>query len=153
MAGDFERDLGKARKTVEKAIAKLGLDPDSCTIDAQEGGAAWYLTRGSADVMVALNPGSGDVPGRLRLVAPIVRVDFDAKPALLMRLLELNATELPGIAFGVLGNKVVLLAERSVFDLDLTEVEELLRVIGHFADKYDDELVKQFGGARVCDTD
>jgi hypothetical protein len=153
MASDFDKDLGKAKKTVEKAIAKLGLDPAQSAIGAAAGGAAWHLTRGSADVMVALNPGGEGIPGRLRLVAPVVRVDFDAKPALLMRLLELNATELPGIAFGVLGNKVVLVAERSVIDLDLAEVEELLRVIGHFADKYDDELVRQFGGARVCDTD
>jgi len=153
MTSETDRDFGRARKTVEKAVARLGLDPAECAIDADAGGAAWHLIRGSADVMVALNPGAGGVPGRLRLVAPVVRVDFDAKPALLMRMLELNATELPGVAFGVLGNKVVLVAERSVVGLDLPEVEELLRLIGHFADKYDDELVREFGGARVCDTD
>lgn len=153
MAFQSDGGLAKARKAVEATLRDLGLDPAKNAIEPAPGGLAWHVARGSADVMIALNPASGGGSARLRLVSPVVRVDFDVKPAMLMRLLELNAAKLPGIAFGVLGDKVVLVAERSVRDLDRGEVEELLAAIGHYADKYDDELAREFGGARVCDTD
>ena len=153
MAFQSDGGIGKARKLVEGVIKGLGLVPDECTIEAAEGAAAWQVARGSAYVMVALNPGREGAPARLRLVSPIVRTKYEVAPAMLMRLLELNGTELPGIAFGMIGDKIVLLTERSVTGLDKAEVEELLHVIGVYADKYDDELVNQFGGTRVCDTE
>lgn len=153
MAFQSDGGLGKARKLVEGVIKGLGLAPDENAIAAGEGACAWQIARGSAYVMIALNPGPAGAPARLRVVSPIVRTRFEVAPAMLMRLLELNGTELPGIAFGMVGDKIVLLAERSVAGLDRAEVEELLHVIGVYADKYDDELVNQFGGTRVCDTD
>ena len=57
----------------------------------------------------------------------------------------------PGIAFGLINDEIVLVAERSVRGLDRSEVEEMLLMVGHYADKYDDLLVDEFGGNRVCD--
>ena len=74
-----------------------------------------------------------------------------AAPPLLRRLLELNAGELAGAAFGLRDDEVVLTADRSTAGLDQIEVEELIRCVADYADHYDDVLTKEFGGIRHCD--
>lgn len=143
--------LGKTRKIVEGVIRDLGVDPGECEIEASGGGAAWRVARGSAHVMIAVNPTGEGKPARLRIISPMIAMGQDPSTELLRRLLELNGTELPGVAFGVIGDKVVLVAERSVTGLERSEVGEMLGSIGYFADKYDDELVEEFGGTRVWD--
>ncbi len=154
MAFQSDGGIGKARKLLETAFRDRGIEPDYNKVKAVEGGAAWALKFGSAAVMIALNPpGGSKEAARLRIVSPIVKVPKDLKSDLLQRLLELNGTTLPGVAFGMIGDEIVLVAERSTRGLDRSEVEEMLAMIGHFADKYDDLLVREFGGVRVCDID
>ncbi len=154
MAFQSDGGIGKARKILEAAIRDRDVEPDDNKIQATQGGIAWALKFGSAAVMIALNPPvEAGQAGRLRIVSPIVRFEGTAGEELLLRLLELNGTELPGIAFGIVSNEVVLVAERSVRGLDRAEVEETLALIGHYADQYDDLLVRNFGGVRVCDLD
>ena len=144
--------IKKAAKAVAAVITSLGVDPQESEIKAVEGGAAWQIAKGSAEVMIAINPGKDGAAARLRVVSPIVKFDSDLPPGLAERLLDLNGSRLPGVAFGTLGGKIIaLVAERSVEHLDRSEVEEMLAVIGHYADKYDDLLVDEFGGTRVCD--
>ncbi len=150
----FQSDggLSKAKKTIEAVLKGLELDPGKSSIEGTGGGFAWQIARGSADVMIALNPSQGGAAPRLRLVSPIVKMRDGVPTKLATTLLTLNGTELPGLAFGLIqGDVIVLVAERSVADLDKGEVEELLRLTGFYADKYDDVLVDEFGGTRVCD--
>jgi hypothetical protein len=152
MAQNLDGAVGKAARLIESVLKGLGLDPDKNRISASAGGAGWQISRGSADVMIAVNPGAEGRPPRIRLVSPLVKLRGELPPALAARLLQQNASELPGIAFGLFrGDIVGLVAERSVADLDRSEIEELLAALGHFADKYDDLLVNEFGGTRVCD--
>jgi len=153
MAFGADGGIGKARKLVEGVIKDLGVDPGECAIEAPDGGAAWRVAKGSAHVMIAINPTGEGKAARLRVISPMIAMNEETSLALLRRLLELNGTELPGVAFGVIGDKVVLLAERAVTGLDRAEVAEMLSSIGFFADKYDDELVEEFGGTRVWDLD
>ncbi|MBW2277039.1 MAG: YbjN domain-containing protein [Deltaproteobacteria bacterium] len=153
MAFGADGGVGKARKLVESVIKDLGIDPEESSLEASSGGAAWRVARGSAHVMIALNPAGEGKAARLRIISPLILMDEDTSLALLRRLLELNGTELPGVAFGVISDKVVLVAERSVAGLDRAEVAEMLSVIGFYADKYDDDLVEEFGGTRVWDLD
>ena len=145
--------IGKAHKLLEAVIRDRGIDPDKHRVTAAEGGAAWAVAFGSAAVMIALNPGVDKAPARLRIVSPVIRMPQGPNRDLFKRLLELNGTDLPGVAFGVVKNEIVLVAERSVRGLDRAEVEEMLSMIGNLADQYDDRLVQQFGGTRVCDLD
>ncbi len=151
----FQKDggLAKAQKLVEGVLKTQGVEPEAQKVTPVEGGAAWALERGSAAVMIALNPGPAGQSGRLRMISPIVKMPSERRLELYQRLLELNATEITGAAFGVTDDEVVLVAERSVRSLDRSEVEEMLAIIGHFADQYDDLLVEEFGGVRVCDLD
>jgi hypothetical protein len=143
--------IGKARKHVEAAIRERGVEPDDHQVSATEGGVAWALRFGSAAVMIALNLGEEGRDGRMRIVSPIVKLPDDPSPEVFRELLELNGTKLPGVAFGLVGDEVVLVSERSLRGLDRSEVEETLGLIGHYADEYDDLLVDDFGGKRVCD--
>jgi hypothetical protein len=68
------------------------------------------------------------------------------------RLLELNATELTGAAFGLRENEVVLTTDRSTAGLDPVELEEMIRRVASYADHYDDTLTVEFGGTRHADT-
>jgi T3SS (YopN, CesT) and YbjN peptide-binding chaperone 1 len=145
--------VGKAKKMVEGAVRERGMDPDKHQAAAAKGGFAWALRFGSAAVMIALNPGVDKDAGRLRVVSPIVKMPKEPSAKMLRRLLELNGTELPGVALGIVGDEVVLVAERSISGLDRSEVEEILSMAGFYADKYDDMLVSEFGGVRVCDID
>jgi len=152
MAQNVEGAAGKAARIIESVLKSFGLDPDKNRTQAPAGGASWQVTRGSADIMIAINPGPEGHPPRLRIVSPLVKLRGELAPSLALRLLQLNAAELPGIAFGLFRDDVVaLVAERSVDCLDPIEVQDLLAAIGHFADKYDDLLVNEFGGTRVCD--
>jgi len=150
----FQSDGGvsRAAKTVLSVLKGLDIDAAANEVPASQGGMAWQISRGSADVMIALNPPAQEGgAGRLRVVSPIVRFDGEPPRELMVRLLELNGVKLPGIAFGIIGGTVVLVAERSAADLDRSEVQEILSSIGFYADKYDDMLVEEFGGTRVCD--
>ena len=71
--------------------------------------------------------------------------------SLCRHLLTLNAGTLVGVAFGLNGDHVVLVAERNTFDLDLSEVQDMINRVGHYADYYDDALVNEFGGQRYSD--
>jgi hypothetical protein len=152
MSNNLDGAVGKAARMIEAVLKHLGLDPEKNRTQAPAGAASWQISRGSADVLIAVNPGPNGGAPRLRLVSPLVKVRGELAQPFAAKLLQLNASELPGIAFGLFRTDVIaLIAERSVTDLDRTEVEDLLASIGHFADRYDDLLVKEFGGTRVCD--
>ncbi|MDD5306455.1 MAG: YbjN domain-containing protein [Deltaproteobacteria bacterium] len=142
--------IDKAEKLIEQVIEELGMKPKESRMPGA-GGTTWRVTRGSAAVFVSLNPGRGGEAPRLRIVSPLVRLPEHVPAAMLTRLLELNGTELPGLSFGIIRDKVVLVAERSVVGLDRNEAAELLQAVGIYGDKYDDFLVREFGGTRVCD--
>lgn len=115
----------------------------------------YALQRGSAVTLIQVTPpGSAlsvhDV-GRLRIVAPVVSLPPDELRAeLFQHLLEENAT-LTGAAFAVTAREVILVAERSVQDLDESEVEHMIDTISAAADRYDDLLAERFGVVRAAD--
>ncbi|MBL8603923.1 MAG: YbjN domain-containing protein [Myxococcales bacterium] len=146
---EFERAVG----LIEKTIRQLGVDPEAVKLDPPGGiGRGWSLMRGSAAVAVFLrNPREGEDAPQLRVVAPIVKIDAAQEAALFRRLLELNAQGMGPLAFGLLHDRVVVLAERRSTDLEPAEVEHLIQRVGAVADHYDDQLIARFGGQRVSD--
>jgi len=147
-----DSSLTKARKVIESVIKERGISPQENKVDAVEGGFAWQLARGSADVIISLVPGVRDAAGRIRIVSPMVRMDKGVSTDMARKLLELNGSQLPGVFFGLIaGDIVALVSERSILKLDRLEVQEMLSLVGYYADKYDDLLVEDFGGTRVCD--
>ncbi len=150
--GDSSSDAARAVTLVEQAIRGLGIDPAASRTE-RDGHVAFALRRGSARILIAIHAPGPELPeGRLRVVAPVVRVPPpEREAALFRRLLEANATELAGAAFALSGGEVVVVSERSVKDLDASEVDAMIRNVGRTADRYDDELAAQYGALRSSD--
>jgi hypothetical protein len=146
-------EIKNARTIVETAITRLGLEPSSILTKESADHVAWTLKRGSAAVLVALIL-RGD-SAALRVVSPTIVFDGGLDPAkkdaLFSRLLELNADGMQSCAFGVIGQKIVVVSERPTSDLDVGEVEHAIRHVAAISDTYDDKLVTEFGGTRASD--
>ena len=145
-------EVERAVALVEKTIRGLGVDP-AASKSQREGHVAYALRRGSARILIAVHAPSDELPeGRLRVVAPVVRMPAaDREGPLCRHLLELNAAALVGSAFAISGDEVVVVSERSIHDLDGSEVDAMIRDVGRVADRYDDELAEQFGAVRSSD--
>jgi hypothetical protein len=140
-----EAHLRVCVQMVEDAIARLGHVPDASRIDSADDLPAWKVEKGSASVYVQLDVHAGETV--LKVTAPVMRpASAGDEGRLYRRLLELNATKVTGVAFGVRQEAVVLVAERTTVDLDPSEVLDIIKRVEEFADHYDDVLVKEFGG-------
>lgn len=146
--------LKAACEMVEKVISDLSLNPEDNRLQTDDDSVAWGLMRGSAQVFIFVKPADeGDSFETIQIVAPVMKIPDSGGnvTALYQRLLELNAQELTGVAFGLKGDTVVITTDRSTEDLDRSEVKEMILRVGYFADLYDDALVNQFGGHRFSD--
>jgi hypothetical protein len=147
-----DNDFEKAKKLVEETIRKVGLDPATCKASAgSETQAAWTLKRGSASVLVIVTMHADEGMAYLRVASPVVNLPADASvhPALFRKLLELNAAGLANAAFGIIGDKVVVVSERPTAGLDAVEVEQTVRHLAAVADTFDDRFEKDFGATRA----
>lgn len=147
-----QSNFNRAQRLVEDVLGSLGISPEKNRLETNDGSTAWGMMRGSAEVMIFLNPARSEKEDNfLRIVSPIIKLPDDNLLPFYRRLLELNAKDLYGVAFGVINDDIVLVAERPTRDLDRSEVEDMLRNVGAAADHYDDKLVKEFGGRRFSD--
>lgn len=145
-----------AIQIVEAALEARGI-PRSEFIqpDGPKREKRYALARGSAVTLIqvsrpAMSLSVHDV-GRIRIVAPVVSLPGEALRAeLFQQLLTENAT-LSGVAFGITAREVILVSERSVQDLDESEVEHMIDTISTAADHYDDLLAERYGVARAAD--
>ena len=142
-----ENNMKACSEMVEAVLAALGYDVVSSRMQSDTG-PAWGFSSGSASVYIFLTSGEqGD--DYIQVISPVIRPGDDQR--LFPRLLELNATELTGAAFGIRDQNVVLTTDRSTSGLDRVEVEEMIRRVSEYADYYDDILTVEFGGTRYCD--
>lgn len=147
--GRAESDAKSAIALVEAAIRGLGIDPESARGPGDGRSTQFALRRGSARIAVVIHASEGAREGSLRVAAPVVKLPaLGQREPLYARLLELNAAELVGAAFGVLGDDVVVVTERPLRDLDASEVDAAIRGVGRIADKWDDALATGFGVQR-----
>jgi hypothetical protein len=145
-------EFDRAKELVEATIGRLGVDPAASRAKASPNTASWAFQRGSAAVLVSLTHRKEDEVLYLRAISPLMTLpDPLGREALFARLLELNGRGLANCAFGLIGDRVVLVSERPVRGLDGQEAEQLIRHLATVADTYDDKLVKEFGGTRVTD--
>ena len=145
-------DATRAVELVERTITELGLDPTESKRERDDR-ITYALRRGSARLLVAVHlPTEKRAEGCLRVVAPVVRdVAEDDQRALYRWLLEVNASELVGAAFGISQDEVVVVAERGFRDLDRSEVDAMIKNVGRIADKYDDVIADELGAIRSSD--
>jgi hypothetical protein len=145
-------DFETAKELVEATIRKIGLDPAVTRAPSpSDTQAVWTLKRGSASVLVTVTHHEHEDVSYLRVVSPVVTLPANAanQVALFRRVLELNAAGLANAAFGLLGDRVVVVSERPAADLDAGEVEQIVRHLAAVADTFDDRLEKEFGASKA----
>src|SRR5258706_7352167 len=118
-----EANLRACAQMIESVLTDRGVDAERSRIQSEEG-PAWGMTQGSAEVYIFLTAGSAG-ENFIQIVSPVMRPTAEALggPGFLRRLLELNATELTGAAFGLRGDEVVLSTDRSTSGLDRIQVD------------------------------
>ena len=152
-------EFDRAKELVEKTIQHLGIDPVAARAErrGQDQGpapatASWTFQRGSAAILVNVTKRKEDDLLYLRVISPIMTLpEAPARDALFVRLLELNGKGLANCAFGLIGDRVVVVSERPAAGMDTEEAEQIVRHLAAVADTYDDRLVKEFGGRRASD--
>ena len=146
-----EANLKACEQMVESVLSERGISPQNSRIHSTAG-PAWGMTQGSAEIYIFLTASSGG-DNFIQVVSPVMRPSPESMrgPQFMKRLLELNANELTGAAFGLRDDEVVLTTDRSTSGLDRVEVEEMIRRVADYADLYDDALTKEFGGTRHSD--
>ena len=142
-----ESNLRSCIQMVEDVIKTLGHDPDESRIETHDDMPAWRVQKGSAFVTIVLQGDDKASENLLLVSAELVRLDAKVdRLKLFQRLLDLGRAA-SSLLFGLKGNDVVMVAERSTLDLDRSEVEEVLKKVEEYADHYDDALVAEFGGS------
>lgn len=142
-ANQRETNLASTVALVEEVLGELGgLAPASDATALH----AWQLIQGSATVRVTLVSRTEFTHIRVSSVV-MSMTDAVDRTELFRHLLGTNA-ELTGAAFAVVGDQVLLVAERSTLDLDRSEIAELIRRVSTYADEHDDLLVARYGGSQ-----
>lgn len=143
-ANQRETNLASTVALVEAALAELGHSAPASRVKDAAALHAWQIPKGSSVTRVTLIHRAEFT--HLRVCATVMTLDRAVdRPALFAHLLDLNAS-LCGVAFATAGDRVLLVAERSTLDLDLSEVLELIRRVTTYSDEHDDVLVARFGG-------
>ncbi len=143
---DNHKEVNKASTVamIEDLLIERGYFLNDCQADMPGSIRSWKVPKGSAMVRISLLE-RPDFP-HLRVASAVFRYPPGVdRVSLYEQLLTRNA-ELCGAAFAVIGNQVVLVAERSTLDLDRSELAEMVTRVQAYADAFDDPLVAEFGG-------
>jgi hypothetical protein len=102
-----------------------------------------HVQRGSATIGINVL----EEQGVLMVFAPIMPVPVTGREAFYRRLLELSFVTTSDASFAVNSHQdeVVVRCLRRLSALDYEEFEDILATVGEVADRYDDELIKEFG--------
>jgi len=137
-------NLASSIAMIEDLLIERGYFLNDCRADLPQTLRSWKVPKGSAFVRLTLL--DRDDFAHLRVSSAVFRhppgVD---RIALYHDLLQRNA-DLCGAAFAIVGNQVLLVAERSTLDLDRSELADIFVRVQTYADDLDDVLVAQYGG-------
>ena len=140
-------NLASTVAMIEDLLIERGYFLNDCRAEVPGTIRAWKVPKGSAVVRISLLD-RPDFP-HLRVASAVFRhppgVD---RVSLYHELLSRNA-ELCGAAFAVVGDQVVMVAERSTLDLDRSELADMITRLQNYADHFDDVLVAAYGGDLV----
>ena len=145
-------EIARVESLVEEHLKEEGLDPAVVRMKTADGHPAWAFRQGSASVRIHVLGADADSDvAYFQVVAPVIILPEENREPVFHRLLTLNADQLWSCAFAVRQDRVILTADRTTRDLDKSEVVEMIERVAAYADKFDDELVEQFGGMRYTD--
>lgn len=126
------KDFSQYQYIVEKAIARLGVDPKKCLIRK----ANWQLKKGNIKLNISFF--EQDSLQYFKTEALIMSIPSDASVDFYKNLLEQNRT-FNGLAFYIQGNQVYLKSVREVSGMDANEAFMMITKVGNYADMFHNE--------------
>jgi len=142
-----EKTLKEAEKLVEEFFRLEGLNPHDQRLQGQQG--AWWVLRGSALIYIFVHEAQN--MNSLRIASPILFLPHENLLPFYRACLELNFG-LINCAMSINKDIVYLLSERPLLGLDVEEVQDAMRILAYYADKYDNELADEFGARIYSET-
>jgi hypothetical protein len=136
-------DLASIRNLVSGVIDALGGDSYESRFDKD----SWHISMGSADGMIVFFPDDED-PGDSDILVhfTIMKVPLSKALPFYRRLLEINSRFHGKATLSINDdNEVCLQAGRLAKDLNVSEMFDLINRTASLADRYDDELLDEFG--------
>ncbi len=148
MRGAVDEHFEKTKALVEGVIERLGIDPAVARAKDTPEQVSWTVKRGSANILITVLFRVEVQTSYFRVASPVMTLPAEnlKRQPLFKRLLELNANGLVNSAFGLVGDRVVVVSERPAAGLDADEVSQIVKHLSAVADTYDNRLVKEFGG-------
>ena len=130
------------RQRIDEYIQRFGKERDLQLDPLNPQGYA-EIARGSALVRINVV----EEHGVLLMISPVMRVPERNAEAFYRRLLELSFVTTSDASFAVNATRdeVVVRCLRRLSALDYEEFEDILATVGEVADRWDDELIKEFG--------
>ncbi|MBK8257666.1 MAG: YbjN domain-containing protein [Polyangiaceae bacterium] len=126
------------------ARAKLTNDDGTSLVPTLDETGYTQIQRGSA--LIGINV--LEKQGVLMVFSPIMPVPIAGREAFFKKLLELSFVQTSDAAFAINADQdeVVVRNLRRLSGLDYEELEDILSTVGEVADRWDDELVRDWGG-------
>lgn len=126
---------------IETVISSLQQD-QSAMVSHTDEGYLWKFKYGSVEVYVQL-PGTSD-EDTLTVWSPILKLPVQNEAELLRKLMEMNWTSTFESRFAIVGDQVVVSAQRTLAELSPAEVSRNITIVATIADDNDEALQAEF---------
>lgn len=126
---------------VERILHSAGINVAQSRMSDVDYG--WRFRQGSATIEIYVTEKEGRY--YFQVLAPIMHVPQSGLLPLYRRLLEMNLVA-TNLTFGVHTDVVYIFHERPIDGMDDQEAHDIISEISQNADRYDNELVHEFGG-------
>ncbi|MEM8898485.1 MAG: YbjN domain-containing protein [Bacteroidota bacterium] len=125
---------------VEKAIGKIGIDPESTR--GQRAGL-WTLQKGSSRLIIELFQVTQNSPLFFGVTSPIMKLPQSNMESFLKDIFQLNHMMI-GAAFTLHQDVIFIRFNRPVKGLDPEEAFDMIMTVGEAADHYDNILQEKY---------
>ncbi len=130
-------------EVIENVIDTLAQKDSAMVSHPEEGGYLWKFNYGSVEVFVQLT-GTTD-EDTLTVWSAVLPLPAKDEPKLTRQLLEMNCTSTFEARFGIIENKVVVLATRTLAEISPGEVSRAITIVATLADDHDEAFQSAFG--------
>lgn len=131
-------------EVIETVISSLQED-QSAMVSHTDEGYLWKFKYGTVEVFVQL-PGTTD-EDTLTVWASVLKLPVQREAELLRRLMEMNWSSTFEARFALVGNEVVVCAQRTLAELSPAEVSRNITIVATIADDNDEGLKAEFGAS------
>ncbi len=137
-------NISEYYKMVEDAINVLGVDPETCKDENEQG--AWALMRGDQEVWMDCWYVEEEEIVYFQVLAPIFEIPEDMPSEFYRELLEVNYT-LIGPTFGVFKNMLALKLIREVNNFSKDDALSMISRVGGYAEQYGPVFSEKYFGS------